>query len=111
MGNHERQALTGVDAGQVLSFESCATGVPTVSLFAEGNTGSGVTASGCPAPRSQRPCTCVPILHARNLGGPASLCGVVTRSAVGEGEEPNGLHVRWGEVGQTRRSEEADEQR
>ncbi len=34
------QALTGVDAGQVLSFESCAIGVSTVSLFSEDNTGS-----------------------------------------------------------------------
>jgi len=76
MGDHERQALTGVDIGQVLSFESCATGVPTVSLFAEGNTGSGIMASGCPAPRSQRPCTCVLILHAWNLGGPGSLGGI-----------------------------------
>ena len=39
-GNDRWQALTGVDAGQVLSFESCAIGVPTVSLVTEGNTGS-----------------------------------------------------------------------
>lgn len=39
-GNPEGQALTGVDTGQVLSFESCAIGVLTLSLSAEGNTGS-----------------------------------------------------------------------
>ena len=34
------QALIGVDIGQVLSFESCAIGVSTVSLLAEDNTNS-----------------------------------------------------------------------
>lgn len=37
-GNDRWQALTGVGTGQVLSFENPATGVPTVSLFTEGNT-------------------------------------------------------------------------
>ncbi len=32
--------MTRVNTGQVLSFESCAIGVPTVSLFTEGHTGS-----------------------------------------------------------------------
>lgn len=38
-GNDRWQALVGVEVGQVLSFESCAIGAPTVSLFTEGNTG------------------------------------------------------------------------
>ncbi len=37
-GNDRWQALTGVEVGQVLSFESCAIGAPTVSLLTEGNT-------------------------------------------------------------------------
>ena len=37
-GNDRWQALAGVEVGQVLSFESCALGAPTVSRFTEGNT-------------------------------------------------------------------------
>ena len=37
-GNDRWQALAGVEVGQVLSFVSFAAGVPTVSLFKEGNT-------------------------------------------------------------------------
>ena len=33
-----------------------------------------IMASSCQAPRSQRPCTCVLILHARNLGDPGRIC-------------------------------------
>ena len=40
VGDYCWQALTGVDIGQVLSFESCAIGVSTVSLLAEDNTNS-----------------------------------------------------------------------
>jgi hypothetical protein len=48
LGDHEGQALTGVGIGQVLSFESCAIGVPTVSLFTEGSTGGCVNGK-CPS--------------------------------------------------------------
>lgn len=110
MGDRERQALTGVDIGQVLSFESCATGVPTVSLFAEGNTGSGIMASGCP--HGVRDPGHVSLYFMQGTWEvPVASGGLVTLRAAGEGEEPNGLHARCREVGQTRRSEEADEQR
>jgi hypothetical protein len=108
-GNQKGQALTRVDIGQVLSFESCATGVSTVSLFAEDNTISCAKASELSAPRSQRPCACmlhgtweIPLVCSKP-GKP--------RTAVTEGKKPNAWHVRQWEVGQTHKSEETDEQK
>jgi len=42
-GNPSGEALTGVGAGQVLSFERSQIRVPTVFLYTEGNTDSDVT--------------------------------------------------------------------
>ena len=65
-----------------------------------------------PAPRSQRPCTCFPILDTRNRGRsrlyPSEM---VTGGSVSEGEEPNDWRARKREVGQTHRSVDVDEQR
>lgn len=112
-GNDRWQALVGVEVGQVLSFESCAIGAPTVSLVTEGNTEQlrqGNVAA--PAPRSQRPCTCVHILDTRNRGSSRLYpLEMVTGGSVSEGEEPNDWRVRKREVGQTHRSLDVDEQR
>ena len=49
------EALTGAQAGRVLSCEIIATGVPTLFSKAEGHTHEGATASFRETPRSLRP--------------------------------------------------------
>lgn len=64
------------------------------------------------APRSHRPCTCIPILDTRNRGRSRLYpLEMVTGGSASEGEEPNDWRVRKREVGQTHRSLDVDEQR
>ena len=104
-GNDRGQALTGVDIGQVLSFERRAIGAPTVYLLAEGNTKQLRHGKWLLRPHGVRDPVHVslylmfgtsgdPVCIHREwyLGGSAS-----------EGEEPNDWCVRKREVGQTHR--------
>lgn len=56
------EALTGGDAGAVLSCEIRIIGVPTWLLSTEGNIAGGAIASPGRTPRSQRPDACVDVL-------------------------------------------------
>jgi hypothetical protein len=60
-----REALTGAQAGWVLSCEIIATRVPTQFNSAEGNTGGHGSASVCGTLRSQRPQACMETPSAR----------------------------------------------
>jgi len=83
-----REALTGVQAGRVLSREMdgnrSADGVP---LSAEGNTDKCEIASICWTLRGRRPLHAWK-LHAREPGGPTSARHYGVSGPVGEGDEP-----------------------
>ena len=59
------EALTGAEAGRVLSCEIIATGVPTSFSMAEGNTGGRAIASVRRTPGSLRPQACMETPRAR----------------------------------------------
>ena len=59
------EALTGAQAGRVLSCEIIATGVPTLFSKAEGHTRVGAIASRRATPRSLRPLACLDTPRAR----------------------------------------------
>jgi hypothetical protein len=59
------EALTGAQAGRVLSCETIATGVPTLFSKAEGHTRAGAIASRRATPRSLRPLACLETPRAR----------------------------------------------
>jgi hypothetical protein len=83
------EALTGAHAGQVLSCEIIANGVPTSFSKAEGQTGGGVIASTRPTPRSLRPRACMETPRARTGRPRRRPRQPIERGTVGEGLEPH----------------------
>jgi len=82
------EALTGAHAGQVLSCEIIATGVPTSFSKTEGHTNGGAIASLRSTPRSLRPRACMETSRART-GRPRRRPWLpIGRGSVREGHEP-----------------------
>jgi hypothetical protein len=83
------EALTGAHAGQVLSCEIIAIGVPTSFSKAEGHTDGGAIASLRPTPRSLRPRACMETPRARTGRPHRHPRSSVGRGLVREGYEPH----------------------
>ena len=69
-GNPYGEALTGVGIGQVLSFERSHFGVPTVFLYAEGNTDSDVNDKELSGPAESETLSMYQYTLCRKPGGP-----------------------------------------
>lgn len=74
------EALTGAQAGRVLSCEIIATGVPTLFSKAEGHTRADGIASRRATPRSLRPLACLETPRART-GRPPRCSGAPSTRA------------------------------
>ena len=69
-GNPCGEALTGVDIGQVSSFERSDFGVPTVFLYTEGNTGSNANDKELSGPAESEALSMYQYTLCRKPGGP-----------------------------------------
>jgi hypothetical protein len=83
------EALTGAQAGRVLSCEIIETGVPTSFSKAEGHTDGDAIASLRPTPRSLRPRACLDTPRARTGRPHRHARPSVVRGSVREGHAPH----------------------
>jgi hypothetical protein len=102
------EALTGESAGQVLSRDRKRSGVPTMSLQSEGNTGHPAIARDGLTPRGLRPWARMEVL-CTGTGRSRARPGMALRSAPSIHQEYCG-DVRVWEVGQVHSTWEASEQ-
>ena len=102
------EALTGESAGQVLSRVRKHFGMPTESIFSEGNTNCPGTARGRTIPRGLRPCARVEVL-CTGTGRSHVRPDMAPRSAPSIPREYCGDEREW-EVGQAHSTWEASEQ-
>ena len=103
------EALTGESAGQALSRVRKYSGMPTESIFAEGNTDYSDIARGRTIPRGLRPCARMEVL-CTGTGRSHVRPDMAPRSALRIRQEYGGDARVW-EVGQAHSTWEASEQR
>ena len=103
------EALTGENAGQVLSRVRKNYGMPTESIFSEGNTNCPAIARSRTIPRGLRPCARMEVL-CTGTGRSHPRPEMAPRSALSIPREYGGDARGW-EVGQAHSTREASEQR